>query len=138
MFVFDTDVVVAAIRSRTGASAMLVRAALLRRCPIAASVAMILEYEAVVTRRQHLDAAGLTAAQAMTVIDGLASVAIRVAPSFRWRPQLRDPDDEMILEAAVNGRADAIVTFNRRDFRPAADRFGVGIVSPGEALETLK
>ena len=53
---------------------------------------------------------------------------------FLWRPQLTDADDEMVLETAVNGRAEAIVTFNRRDFEPAASRFGIAVLAPGEAL----
>jgi len=56
---------------------------------------------------------------------------------FLWRPQLHDPGDELVLDAAVNGRAQAIVTFNRRDFRPAADRFGLDILLPSEALRSL-
>jgi len=39
---------------------------------------------------------------------------------LRWRPQLRDPDDGLVLEAAVNGRADALVTDNVKDFRDVA------------------
>jgi len=56
---------------------------------------------------------------------------------FLWRPQRRDPGDELVLEAAVNARADAIATFNRCDFRPAADRFGVEILLPSEAIRRV-
>jgi hypothetical protein len=51
-----------------------------------------------------------------------------------WRPQLRDPGDELVLEAAVNGRATTITTFNRRDFQPAASRFGIDILLPSETI----
>jgi hypothetical protein len=51
-----------------------------------------------------------------------------------WRPQLRDPGDELVLEAAVNGRGTTITTFNRRDFQPAASRFGIDILLPSEAI----
>ena len=54
-----------------------------------------------------------------------------------WRPMLRDVDDDMVLEAAVNGKADAIVTFNRRDFEPTSGRFGIRILSPGATIEEL-
>jgi predicted nucleic acid-binding protein len=54
-----------------------------------------------------------------------------------WRPTLRDPDDDMVLEAAVNGQAHAIVTFNRRDFRPAMEKFGIEVLTPGAAVERL-
>ena len=56
---------------------------------------------------------------------------------FMWRPQLRDPSDELVLEAAVNGQAAAIVTFNRRDFGTVPGRFGVDVLTPGEALRRI-
>jgi predicted nucleic acid-binding protein len=96
------------------------------------------EYEAVATRPEHVLASGLGRNDLMTVIDALVSVATPVEPHFLWRPQLRDADDEMVLEAAVHGGASAIVTFNRRDFELAARRFSVGILSPRQALENLR
>ena len=56
---------------------------------------------------------------------------------FLWRPQLRDPGDELVLEAAVNGQVDALVTFNRRDYMPAADSFGMPVLLPGEMLRRV-
>ncbi len=56
---------------------------------------------------------------------------------FLWRPQLRDPADELVLEAAVNGRADAIVTFNRRDFGLIPARFGIEVPTPGQSIRRL-
>lgn len=70
-------------------------------------------------------------------LDGLAALIVPVKPHFLWRPQLRDPNDEMVLEAAVNGRADAIVTFNRRDFLPAARHFGIDVERPNEIIRRL-
>ena len=57
---------------------------------------------------------------------------------FAWRPQLADAGDEMVLDAAVNGRADALVTHNAGDFAPAAPRFGLIVLRPGELLEKMK
>ena len=57
---------------------------------------------------------------------------------FVWRPQLPDADDEMVLEAAINGQAEAIVTHNRRDFERAAERFGIEVLSPAELLEQIR
>jgi predicted nucleic acid-binding protein len=51
---------------------------------------------------------------------------------------VRDPDDDMVLETAANGRADAIVTFDKRDFATVAERFGVRVLSPGEASKLLE
>lgn len=84
-------------------------------------------------RAEHLHAAGATEVDVLNLLDALAGVAEPVELHFLWRPQLRDPNDELVLEAAVNGRAEAIVTFNRRDFGPAA-QFGIRIMLPREAL----
>jgi predicted nucleic acid-binding protein len=60
-----------------------------------------------------------------------------VESHFVWRPQLRDPADEMVLEAAVNGGADALVTFNRRDYGNVPEQFGVRVMLPREAIRSL-
>jgi predicted nucleic acid-binding protein len=91
----------------------------------------------VLSRPEHLAATGLTVEETGRFLDGLAALIVPVRPHFLWRPQLRDPNDEMVLEAAVNGRADAIVTFNRRDFLPAARRFGIGVEAPSEIIRRL-
>jgi len=70
-------------------------------------------------------------------LDALVDLVEPVDVWFLWRPQLRDPGDELVLEAAVNGRVAAIATFNRRDFRPAADRFGIDILLPAEAIRRV-
>lgn len=72
------------------------------------------------------------------VLDVFSEVAKRVKFSFRWRPTLPDPNDDMVLETAVNGQADAIVTFNQRDFSPAAETFGCQVIRPGELLYVLR
>ncbi len=61
-----------------------------------------------------------------------------VESHFMWRPQLRDPGDEFVLEAAANGRADAIVTFNGRDFGKAPSLFGVEVLTPVEAVRRIE
>jgi len=72
------------------------------------------------------------------ILDLIAARGHHAPLDFMWRPQLRDADDEMVLEAATNGGADAIVTFNQRDFLPAATTFGVRILTPGDYLPNLK
>ncbi len=71
-------------------------------------------------------------------VDGLIAMAEPVQSFFRWRPQLHDPGDELVLEAAVNGRAEAIVTFNEKDLRIAEASFGIAVIRPGEALRRIK
>lgn len=136
--VLDTDVVVAGMRSPTGASAALLLAAFERRLTLCANVALMLEYEAVCSRSAHRMAAGLTQKEVFVFLDAIAALVEPVETHFLWRPQLRDPGDEMVLEAAVNGRAQAVVTFNTRDFGPAAGRFGIELLPPREALALLK
>ena len=136
--VLDTDVVVAGMRSTAGASAALLLAALERRLTLCANVALMLEYEAVCSRAAHRTAAGLTRKEVDIFRDAIAALVEPVNTHFLWRPQLRDPADEMVLEAAVNGQAQAIVTFNVRDFGTAAARFGVDLLLPREALALLK
>ena len=135
--ILDTDVIIAAIRSTKGASAEIIRRVLRGEIRIELTVAMALEYEAVATRREHLVAGELTATEALNVIDSLAALAKPVEIHFRWRPQLRDVDDEMVLEAAINANDRTIVTFNKRDFT-GAERFDVNVLSPREILEKLK
>ena len=133
----DTDAVVAALRSPSGASAAILQLARKRRLTLTATVPLCIEYEAVCSRAEHLRAAGLGLVEAAIFLDGLIGVIEPAEVWFLWRPQLRDAGDELVLEAAVNSRADAIVTFNRRDFREAAVRFGVAILLPSEALRRM-
>lgn len=136
--VLDTDVVVAALRSPQGASAELLRRVHSRRLGMLASVALFAEYEAVLTRPEHLRAMRHSAATTRRLLDELAERVLPVNGWFLWRPQLRDPADEMVLDVAVNGRADALVSFNRRDFGDAPARFGVVLATPGQFLRSLE
>lgn len=136
--VFDTTVIVAALRSDRGASRVLLTEALGKQFTLLASVPLMLEYEAVVTRAEHFEAAGLSDADVQEVLDALATVIEPVRLAYLWRPMLPDADDDMVLETAVNGRAELLVTVNRRDFVPGAARFDIRIVSPAEALTRLR
>ncbi len=136
--VLDTDVVVAAMRSPTGGSAELLRRIRLGGATMLMTVALALEYEAQCMLAEHSLAARLSATEANTFVDRLMSMAEPVPLYFRWRPQLHDPGDELVLEAAVNGRASAIVTFNERDLREARTSFGIEVLRPGEVLRRLK
>ncbi|WP_342108780.1 putative toxin-antitoxin system toxin component, PIN family [Methylobacterium sp. SI9] len=132
--VLDTNIIVAALRSPTGGSAALVRRIRAGENRILLSVPLLLEYEAVALRPEHLQAAHIAASDVTNVLDVLALFAEPVAIHYLWRPRLRDPADEMVLEAAVNGRADAIVTFNRVDFGRVPAAFGIEVVGPGDVL----
>lgn len=103
-----------------------------------ASVPLMIEYQAVFSRPEHLEAAGISTADVDMLLDALSTVITPVRLAFLWRPAAKDPDDDMVLETAVNGRADAVVTFNVRDFHGVASRFGIEVLSPGVALTRLE
>jgi putative PIN family toxin of toxin-antitoxin system len=136
-FVLDTDVLVAAFRSNAGASRRVLEAARARRFMLLLSVPLMLEYESVLSRPEHLAASGASKQDVSAVLDELAQVGKRVELAIRLRPMLSDPDDEMVLETAINGFADAIVTFNDRDFRPVAARFRCAVLRPREIVRRL-
>jgi len=126
------------MRSPRGASAELLRRIDDGKATMLLSVALALEYEAKCMLAEHRLAAKLSVSDAATYIDGLIAMAEPVQMHFRWRPQLHDPGDELVLEAAVNGRASAVVTFNERDLREARQSFGIAVIRPGEALRRLE
>ena len=136
-YVLDTNVVVAGLRSPRGASAALIDRALSRAFTLLLSVALTLEYEAVCCDPAQQIDSGLSEAEVRMIVSALCAVAEPVRTRFLWRPQLRDPADEMVLEAAINGNADALVTFNQRDFGNAPGRFGIVMLSPQEALRRI-
>ncbi len=131
--VLDTDVMVAALRSDAGASRRLLKLLLDHRLSVVISVPLAIEYEAVLTRPEQLAASGLDAVEVGILLDAIVALATQVKLAFLWRPVLRDPNDDMVLETAVNGGADVIVTFNAKDFRAAA-QFGIAVLSPGDVL----
>jgi putative PIN family toxin of toxin-antitoxin system len=136
--VLDTDVVVAALRSPKGASAAILKAVANRQVTLLSSVAMVLEYEAKCLLPAHYLAGGLSYEDACTFVDAVAALSVPIELHFSWRPQLRDPNDEMVLETAINGQADAIVTFNVRDYGSAPLSFGIDVLIPSRALWRIR
>jgi len=116
------------------ASFALIRAAQLRLLTPLATPTLFLEYEDVLKRDDQRRASGLSISEVDRFLSALAVAIEPVDVHIRWRPQLKDAADEMVLEAAINGRADALVTFNVRDFADAAPKFGVRVVKPVELL----
>jgi predicted nucleic acid-binding protein len=126
------------MRSPTGASAAIIRLARQGRVTFMAGVALALEYEAVCCRIEHRVAAGLTEDEVNMFVDAIIAMAEPVTMHFLWRPQLRDPSDEMVLEPAINGDADALVTFNAKDFGAAPGHFGVELLLPRDVIMRIK
>lgn len=136
--VLDTDVMVAAFQSDSGASRQLLLDAFEGRYRLLLSVPLMLEYEAVLTRPQHLQAAGVSDRDVDIVLDELAGLCIPVVFDYRWRPSDADKDDELVVETAINGRADMIATFNARHMKQACGRFGIQAERPGSALRRIR
>ena len=137
--VLDTDVIIAALRSPSGASAaILLNAQGNPALKLLGSVPLVLEYEAKCLLPKHWQAAGATEGQVLAFLDTLVGLMEPVRLDFHWRPQLRDPGDEMVLETAINGQADLLVTFNLRDYGDAPQRFGIQAVRPVDALRRIR
>jgi putative PIN family toxin of toxin-antitoxin system len=136
--VLDTDVIVTALRSATGGSNAVLREAAHGRITPLVSPALFLEYEAVLKRPEQRLVHRLGLLDIDRFLSALAAASEAVEVSFQWRPQLSDANDEMVLETAVNGQADALITHNVRDFVKGADRFGLRVLRPGEFLKELR
>lgn len=136
--VLDTNILVAAFRSRDGASNVLLRYVAQGKLTPLVSVALFLEYEAVLKRAEQQLVHRLSIADIDRVLAALARASEPVDVSFLWRPQLKDPKDEMVLETAVNGRAKFLVTHNVKDFREAATKLSLALVTPAELMQKLK
>ena len=136
--VFDSNILVAGLCSKRGASHGLLRHALVRRLHLLAAPALWLEYESVLKRPEMQRMHGLSGSDVDVFLDALAILVEPVSLHYRWRPQLRDPKDEMVLDTALNASAHALVTFNQRDFLPAAEHFGLRLLLPATCLALLK
>lgn len=129
--------IVAALRSRNGASYALLREVSRERLKPLVTTALFLEYEAVLKRAEQRLIHGFSEADTDVFLGAFASLSEGVDLSFKWRPQLSDPNDELVLEAAINGQADALVTHNIKDFLKAAQRFQLRLLTPAQLLKEL-
>jgi predicted nucleic acid-binding protein len=102
------------------------------------TVALALEYESQCMSAEHRLASGLSEPDARSFVDRLISLAEPIELYFRWRPQLHDPGDELVLDAAINGQASAIVTFNEKDFREARAGSEIEVLRPGVVLRRMQ
>lgn len=136
--VIDTNVLVAGLRSSAGASHRILGGIASGAVTFAISVPLFLEYEDVLKRPAMRRALGLTVAEVDTVLDVLAAKCRQTKLHYLWRPQLRDPNDEMVLETAANAGAKAIVTFNHADFLPAASSFNIDVIFPRDYLAHIR
>ncbi len=137
IYVFDTNIITAALRSRLGASFLIlqsIRHDLITGC---ISPALFFEYADVLQRGTQLANFWIDPHEVDIILDVLAQKLIPVNIFYTWRPQLKDPNDEMVLDCAINGKAQAIVTFNQKDFLPAADYFQIQLLQPNQLVKSL-
>ena len=132
--VLDTNVLVAGLRSRRGASALLLDLIGQDLITVVISVPIVLEYEDVLKRRGIVT--GYSSAELDQILDGLCAIAERQRVHFLWRPQLRDPGDEAFLELAVAAGGIPIITYNTDHF-DGAERFGVLVRTPLQLLREI-
>lgn len=138
--VLDTDVLLSGLRSTIGASRILLLAVEAGMVTPLVSVATVIEYEAVLKREEHLQATRLDAEDVDRFLDDFVAHADHIVPHFRTRPSVQDPDDEMFAELAINGQADALISFNLGDYRPTdprAPRLDILVCRPGDILKRL-
>jgi putative PIN family toxin of toxin-antitoxin system len=136
----DTDVLVAGLRSRTGASRILLQAVDASVIQPLVSVATVLEYEAVLTREDQLVAMHATREHVEGFLDRFLTMAIEVSPYYSHGGLIRDPSDDKFVTVAINGSAGAIITFNIRDYVPRDGRvtgLGILVCRPGDILRRL-
>jgi putative PIN family toxin of toxin-antitoxin system len=129
--VMDTNVLVSALRSGKGASFKLLSLIDSRKFSLCVSVPLVLEYEAVIKKQTH--SIGLSISDLDAIIDYICHVAEPYKVYYLWRPFLRDSKDDMVLELAVSSSADAIVTYNKVDFK-GIEQFGVKTIFPKDFL----
>jgi putative PIN family toxin of toxin-antitoxin system len=134
LVLLDTNVLVAGLRSRNGAAFRLLSLVGTGHFQICLTVPVVLEYETVLL--DHVEQLYLTAADVGDLLDYFCSVAKHQEVYYLWRPYLKDPKDDLVLEAAVAGGCEAIITYNRRDFA-GAENFGVRILTPGQFLRRI-
>jgi predicted nucleic acid-binding protein len=133
--ILDTSVLIAGMRSSLGASFVLLDLVGTGRFTIGLSAALVLEYEA--TCMKSLSALNLSADDIKELLDYFCHVGKQSAIRFRVRPSVADPDDELVLEAAIASGSEWIVTHNIGDMAAGAARYGIEVITPGEALRRL-
>jgi putative PIN family toxin of toxin-antitoxin system len=136
--VIDTDVLLSAFISPGGASRQLVMDALDGKFLLLLSTSLLLEYESVLRRPQHLARSKATDAEVTEVLDALAGLCVPVLFDYQWRPTGAHADDELVVQTAINGQANAVATFNIKDMSVAAIKFGFLALRPASVLRRMR
>lgn len=132
--VIDTNVFVAGLRSQLGASYRLLMLINSGKFKANVSVPLIMEYEDVAKR--SIAQLPFTENEIDALIDNICKESERRKIFYLWRPFLKDPKDDMVLELAVSGNCDFIVTYNKRDFI-GIEQFGIKAITAKEFLQVI-
>lgn len=136
--VLDTSTLIAAVRSSVGASKAIVDLALAREFTLLMNYPIACEYRTVALRPSHVMASRFSPAQIERLIQDLEDIAEPVKNITTYRPLSPDPNDDLVLELAINGRADIIVTNDLKHLHQPASRFHIQVLNPGTALSTIR
>ena len=133
--ILDTNVLFAGLYSSLGASYQILRAIEEDKIKTVISTTLLFEYEDVL-KRKKLNL-GLTSQQIEIILDNLCDLSEYQKIYFLWRPYLRDPKDDHVLEVAVASKTQIIVTHKIKDFK-GVEKFGIKAIPPGKLLEVIK
>ncbi len=133
--IMDTNVLFAGLYSSTGASFQILRLLDARKIRPVISTTLLFEYEDVLKREQTI--LELSHNQVDIVLDNICALSIFQEIYFLWRPYLKDPKDDHVLEVAVASKTETIVTHNLKDFK-GVEKFGIKAITPGNYLEVIK
>lgn len=136
--VLETSALISALRSGSGAAAEIVRLAATGKLTLLLDYKLVCEYRDVALRPEHLAASGKSPEDVEAVIALLEAIATPVQVLVKHRPLSRDAHDDMVLDVAINGFADAVVTNNLRDFASAAARFGILALTSRDLLSVRR
>jgi putative PIN family toxin of toxin-antitoxin system len=136
--VLDTASFVTAVRSSEGAAGEVLRMVFREELVPLMDLKLGLEYRDVALRSEHVRASALSKREILELIQAIEAFAEPVEVVMKTRPLSSDPSDDMILDVAINGRAEALVTSNKRHFAAAGKRFGIQVLTPAELLEKMR
>ncbi|WP_339381460.1 putative toxin-antitoxin system toxin component, PIN family [Brasilonema bromeliae] len=132
--ILDTNVLLAGLRSSRGASYKLLTMLNNNRWQLNISTALVFEYEEILKREQTQ--LGLSLEDIDNIIEALCAIANKRKIFYLWRPMLNDPDDDFLVDLAVESQADYIITYNQKDLQPA-EKFGIKVVTPKQFLQEM-
>ena len=134
--VIDTNVIVSALRSDMGASYSLISKLPSKKFQTALSVPLYIEYQDVLTRKSHLTGAS-TQEEILSFLRYFCKISSHQKIFYLWRPWLKDPKDDMVLELAVASKSQSIVTYNLKDFSNI-QQFGIEAITPKNFLQKIE